>query len=230
MESLSVKNKNLSLINNLIRIGDLSYFEGPLLTLFENVINGNLYLFDWVDRDEKSNRWLVYRVHPSALLNFMNNKISHFDLFESVFNRKLYIVDVENKKLITESVLQDLDSLPQKYLPNKKNYFNSEDCQYETKIRNIVVQLMHRIKQENLYNADGISNYMLTRGFSSIKIAGFNKIVELQAGSPVKVLGTHKYSQIGVAVAAVNKYNKKMPSHSNRNFDKRLKQTNRIHA
>jgi hypothetical protein len=59
MEKLKFNiNKSLD-TGNFVRIGDLSYFEGPLLSLFEELNSGHLYLLDWVDRDEKSNRWLI---------------------------------------------------------------------------------------------------------------------------------------------------------------------------
>ncbi|EDN65617.1 hypothetical protein BGP_0795 [Beggiatoa sp. PS] len=46
---------------NLRDIVDLIYFDGPLLTLFENEY-GDSYLYYWCDVDEQCNRWLVFRV------------------------------------------------------------------------------------------------------------------------------------------------------------------------
>jgi hypothetical protein len=74
MEPLKQKFKNSSFSNSLVRIGDLVNFEGPLLTLFEDVKNGHLYLFDWVDRFDAVNRWLIYQVYPKLLLAFIQKK------------------------------------------------------------------------------------------------------------------------------------------------------------
>lgn len=43
MEILTFNNNKQLDISNFIRIGDLSHFEGPLLTLFEELNSGHLY-------------------------------------------------------------------------------------------------------------------------------------------------------------------------------------------
>ena len=75
MEQLKTKYRNVSFYNSLIRIGDLMNFEGPLLSLFEDVKNGHLYIFDWVDRLDKTNRWLIYQTYPKKILDFIQKKL-----------------------------------------------------------------------------------------------------------------------------------------------------------
>jgi hypothetical protein len=138
METLLIKNINTSLLQSLVRIGDLYYFEGPLLSLFQNSISKNFYLFDWVDRDKVNNRWLVYQVSHKALFDFINNKISHFNLYRSNPDNKFYIVDIENKSKYTDYNLSELESVPSAYYPNKDNYFDESDTRNMDKIRTIV--------------------------------------------------------------------------------------------
>jgi hypothetical protein len=53
MENLSINKEHKLKVTNLVRVGDISYFEGPILSLFTELHSGHLYLFDWVDRDKK---------------------------------------------------------------------------------------------------------------------------------------------------------------------------------
>jgi len=62
MENLSYINNNQLSQDQLIRIGDIVNFEGPLMTLYQDQKYFDLYIFDWVDRDDTTNRWLAYQV------------------------------------------------------------------------------------------------------------------------------------------------------------------------
>lgn len=136
--------------NSFIRIGDLSYFEGPLLSLFEDAITGHLYLFDWVDRDRTFNRWLIYRINPNVLLNFIKTKASHFDLFKSNPEGKFYISDIDNTShKINEYTLLEIKEVPFTYYPNKESYFEIEDCKSFDSIQAVLIQSISRQKQEN---------------------------------------------------------------------------------
>ena len=94
MENLIFNNEKKLDMTNLVRVGDLSYFEGPLLSLFEELNSGHFYLFDWVDRDMKTNRWIIYRVSPKYLLNYLSGKISHLDIFNNRPNNSVFFMDI----------------------------------------------------------------------------------------------------------------------------------------
>lgn len=153
MKSLSYSAANQLRINNLIRIGDLSYFEGPLLSLFENVRNNHLYIFDWVDRDEKSNRWLVYRVAPEALHDFIKGKISHLKLFDKRPDATIYYVDIENSNnFLYDSVLKELsEELLLEYHPNEENYFEKSDSVNFERMKALIQNALLKRKLENEY-------------------------------------------------------------------------------
>jgi hypothetical protein len=151
MENLSIKNTHSAISYNLIRVGDLVHFEGSLLTLFEDVKNGHLYIFDWVDRSSISNRWLVYRISPSALLGFINHQIPHLDLFKSNSDGKSYVTDIETKHRITVYNLSELDEVPAKYFPNKEHYFDKADSPHLEKIRAAAMKALSSKKPNNEY-------------------------------------------------------------------------------
>jgi hypothetical protein len=118
------RNKKLN-INKFKRIGDISNFEGPLLTLYEDLDNECLYLFDYVDKIDNYNRWIIYRVSANNLLQFLNKDLSHLDLFNNRLELEIYFTDI--KYNISDNIFL-LDYLPQEYYPRNDNYFDIYDC------------------------------------------------------------------------------------------------------
>ncbi len=112
--------------NLLIRVADVVNMDGPLLTLFLHA-NRQLYLFDWVDRNTESNRWLIYRTNKSLLNRFLNKEISHFQLLMSD-ESFVYKIDIDNKLDWNNCLQVPKKSLPNTYLPSKDVFFEKNDC------------------------------------------------------------------------------------------------------
>ena len=175
MENLTFSiNKQLD-TNNFIRIGDLSHFEGPLLTLFEELNSGHLYLFDWVDRDEKYNRWLIYRVSPNHLLHFIHNKISHLELFEKRPEKDVYFTDIDtgNKSFYNYNSYK-IESIPNAYYPNSDNFFELSDCNGFDKIKSVIINSLSKQKSENEYS---IVYRVTVHKRNEVKSAYFNRVI-----------------------------------------------------
>src|SRR3972149_1120510 len=82
--------------NKLIRITDLIYFNGPLLTHYISD-NGENYLFHWVDIDDKFNRWLVFRVDILTLQNYIGKKSTLKNIIQNNNDGFVYSVDIDNE-------------------------------------------------------------------------------------------------------------------------------------
>ncbi len=214
MENLSIKQTTTKIIPNLIRIGDLVNFEGPLLSLFKDARNGHLYLFDWVDRDAKFNRWLVYRVTPQALQYFIGNNISHFELLNSNPDKNFYITDIENKYRISDYDLLLLNDLPSAYLPNKDSFFTRADCTSFEKIQAIIIRELITQKQYNAYVI--AEKFESSFSFTAVRKTKFvnNTIADSRF-----YLGSKIYNQVGKTIneksTFVNRYNKNVKKVSN---------------
>jgi len=153
MENLTFNSDKQLDTSNFVRIGDLSYFEGPLLSVFEELNSGHLYLFDWVDRDEKNNRWLIYRVSPNYLLQFIHSKISHLELFQKRPEKEVYFADIDYRnKLFSDYNLYAIEKLPESYYPNSENFFEISDCNYFEKIKSVIINALSKRKSENEYS------------------------------------------------------------------------------
>lgn len=145
METLNGKSiERFNFKNSLLRIADVVNFEGPLLTLFQDSITKNLYLFDWVDRDISSNRWVVYRCNLDTLNQFIKSKISHHDLFmsdESV----CYLIDIDKNIVWNNSQKIIKQDLPESYLPQRDVFFEEVDCPNFKKLTEfIAMQSTHK--------------------------------------------------------------------------------------
>lgn len=110
----------------LRKIGDLMYFEGPLMSVYSDS-SGNAFIFDWVDSDEKNNRWLVYQVEKNQLSEYINNKISHFNLLNNPVNDLIFVIDKNPKGEIERSLVCSPNKLPYEYLPDTNIKFEVED-------------------------------------------------------------------------------------------------------
>lgn len=149
MENLLINTAHKLNVSNLVRIGDLSYFEGPVLALFEEVDTGNFYLFDWVDRDKKSNRWLIYNVLPEDLLQYLNKEISHLALFKNRAKKSVHYIDIDNQNnSFRDYDAFELTQIPKNYLPNQNNFFDLEDCPTFEKIKTSVNKSLSRQQLE----------------------------------------------------------------------------------
>jgi hypothetical protein len=112
--------------NLLIRVADVVNIDGPLLTLFLHT-NRQLYLFDWVDRDATSNRWLVYRTNKAILNRFLNKDISHYELLMAD-ESSVYKIDIDNNLVWHNCQHVAKKALPTQYLPLKDVFFDVSDC------------------------------------------------------------------------------------------------------
>ena len=140
--------KNFDLQNYLIRIVDIINFEGPLLSLYKNIKNEHLYLFDWVDRDSNYNRWLIYQTNPDILHKYLKKEISHYDLF--IANEQYCkIIDIKRNLIWKNTYLTKKNNIPNSYQPMKDVYFEECDCPNFEKLKRFVISSRASRKQEN---------------------------------------------------------------------------------
>jgi hypothetical protein len=189
MEILTFNNNKQLDTSNFIRIGDLYHFEGPLLTLFEELNSGHLYLFDWVDRDERYNRWLIYRASPNHLLKFIRNKISHLELFEKRPEKNIYFTDIDsgNKSFYNYGTFK-IESPPKAYYPNSDNYFELSDGNNIDKIKTLIISSLSKQKSENEY-----SNvyWVSVQKRNEVKSAYFNRVRNKLTSIPYPIRHTN---------------------------------------
>ncbi len=113
--------------SSYIRIADVMNYEGPLLTLFLNSKDDQLYLLDWFDVGDTYNRWLIYRTTPICIDKYISKKISTLDLFMRG-EATCTSVDVDTEYRWTNPQVLIKSEIPSEDLPSKDAFFNKVDC------------------------------------------------------------------------------------------------------
>jgi len=145
---------NKSPLQGLNRIGDIIYFEGPLLALYQSEQNGRLFLCDWVDRDAQSNRWLKYRTTALAVYQFLQKAISHRDLLRAKYTKgEFWSFEVNTEAGHHRFYRLDKDKFPEPYLPRPDSFFESSDCPQLTAIETFINKaILTELGQKVAYN------------------------------------------------------------------------------
>lgn len=111
--------------SNFRKIADLIFFEGPLLSHYVSD-KGDDYLFYWVDRDGRDNRWLVLRVSLASLQKYIGRQLSLHELIASPNDGFLYCVDVDDALSYHNVKLVQPSDLPAEYLPDADSLYEFE--------------------------------------------------------------------------------------------------------
>lgn len=105
------------------KVADLTYFDGPLLSLFRDTENHG-YLYYWCDADETYNRWLVLRITEEHLAMYIKQRLPLDEILSHPVGSELFIVDINAQGKQCSIVLMHPDQLPSDYLPQKGSFFD----------------------------------------------------------------------------------------------------------
>ena len=120
------RSEQIDFKDHLLKVGDIINLEGPMLSLFQDSRNKELYLFDWADSNENTNRWLIYKAKADILFQFLARKITYKKMFDLLNEGTFYFADIAYSENI-DYVIKRLKVLPNKYIPTKETFFDSED-------------------------------------------------------------------------------------------------------
>lgn len=132
------------------KIADLIYFEGPLLSHYVSG-KGDDYLFYWVDRDDRDNRWLVLRVSLADLQKYVGKAMTLRELIKHPNDGYLYSVDVNDDISCHNVKLVQPASLPEEYLPEMDSYYAFESIPAEDAEELLTYELTIPYKELNRF-------------------------------------------------------------------------------
>lgn len=112
---------------DLIFIGDILNYEGPMLSLFVDQ-NKCPYLFRWVKQDEDSHKWQIFKVLPGKLSAYFNHEISERELVLAAIDNEYLLVNIDPQLNYQHIHFLLQEQLPADYLPGKNAYFREEWC------------------------------------------------------------------------------------------------------
>ncbi|MCC5944191.1 MAG: hypothetical protein JJT94_04600 [Bernardetiaceae bacterium] len=128
-------------------MGDLIYYEGPLLSHFQDENQNDTHFFyRWVDNDQKANRWLVFKSSNQDLIKFFNSQFSELDLIAQ--NNTLTFLDLDDKLNPMGIYMTAFEDVPEDYLPSPKTFFEAN--RYEPYALELKAKLEDALQKENL--------------------------------------------------------------------------------
>lgn len=131
-ETLIPKNS----LPKMIKIKDLIYFDGPLLSHFETIYNEN-FLFYWVDANQDFNRWLIFRTSEKLLDNYIEKKKSLFELISDENIGNFYKIDIDNNLNHNNLSIVEFKDIPESYLPEKNSFYSFESINSDDELKHI---------------------------------------------------------------------------------------------
>ena len=131
-------------VDELHKIGDLFYFYYALHTLYRTN-KGALYMCNWMERDDVYSRWLLFKVSPEAILNYIDNKISDLELLQNV-TTPFICFDVDEHQTEHNIVACSFNDIPASYLPKASAVFYEENAPDIKAIRDYLNSYMSKIR------------------------------------------------------------------------------------
>lgn len=125
-------------VTGLIKVRDLVYFDGPLLTQYVHP-NGDDYLKYWCDCDQIANRWMILRVNEASVLRLINRFVPlDYVIPKGCRDEFVYIVDESASK--SKVNLVRLENLPSDYLPEAGAFLDKPKTRRDSKSFSVIVE------------------------------------------------------------------------------------------
>lgn len=112
-------------LKNFRRVSDLIYYEGPLLSYFQDK-EGESYLFSWVDCDDTYNRWLIIHTSFNNVVRYIKKELSLRSIIHETSEENLYLVDIDSEVNYHHLMNVRIGNLPDEYLPVSDKLYDYE--------------------------------------------------------------------------------------------------------
>ena len=109
--------------SKLIKVSDLIYFDGPLLSHYMGN-NGKNYLFLWVDADDDYNRWVVLRTDILSIQQYLDRKVNLRSLVMNPDDGFVFTVDIDDDGNYFNIKVVPIDELPENYFPTEDSFYS----------------------------------------------------------------------------------------------------------
>lgn len=109
--------------SKLIKVADLIYFDGPLLSHYMSD-KGENYLFHWADADDDYNRWIVLRTDILSIQQYLDKKVNLRSLIMEPNDGFVFSVDIDDELNYTNIKVVPVEAIPNEYLPTEDSFYS----------------------------------------------------------------------------------------------------------
>lgn len=159
----------------LVKIKDLIYYEGPLLSHYKSEFGEN-YLFYWVDSDDKFNRWLVFRTSEIILEKYISKEITLLEVMSDINIGIVFKIDVDDCLTRHNLSLIEFNDLPNSYLPSNKSYYCFKAVTSDDQLEEISNSQHKGVLQAYFNNSDKIGKGTIELDVFAQSLNDFAKI------------------------------------------------------
>lgn len=177
MENLKGISVKSDWLYDLVKVSDLIYYEGPLLSHFQSTA-GEDYLFYWVDSDELFNRWLIFNVSINKLQEYLNRKVSLLKLITDIDSGLIYKAEIDSNIKFHNVELVYIHNLPENYLPKSNSLYTFQPISLNVDLSNYSRQHNQGIFETHFDNSPKVGYGTIDAEFmanSLIQIITINK-------------------------------------------------------
>jgi len=112
-------------INGLRKVSDLIEYDGPVLSHYMDKLNVN-YLSYWVDYNSDVNRWLIWRISPQQLNDYLHKKRSLKDLLYDNNKDFIFSAELDRDNKYQNVVGITVDQIPSEYTLEENSFYVGE--------------------------------------------------------------------------------------------------------
>ncbi len=120
-----------SFFEQLTKVADLIYFDGPLLSLFRDR-DGRRYLYHWCDVGQAYHRWLIAPVHQLILEQYFNQDVTLREIIlDAIKHERACLVGIDENLHYHNISPVDVDDIPHTHLPTDDSFYDFQPIFYE---------------------------------------------------------------------------------------------------
>lgn len=108
--------------SNLIKVEDIIYYDGPLLSHYIDEHKNN-YLYYWLDNNDDFNRWLIILVNHDHLYEYLNGQRNLRSIFIQDYNKTAITIDIDDNVVKQNCLFIKMPDLPEDLLPQENSFY-----------------------------------------------------------------------------------------------------------
>ena len=111
-----------------VKLFDIEYYEGPMLSLFRDDKVDNFYLYKWLDVAKNGHKWLIFNINLDNLYDYIQQNIDERTLIENALGGQYTTAVIHPDLSFGDIKLFTNASLPPHFLPANGCFFMPPDC------------------------------------------------------------------------------------------------------
>jgi hypothetical protein len=111
-----------------VKLFDIEYYDGPMLSLFRDDKVDNFYLYKWLDVDKNGHKWLIFKTNLDNLYDYVHQNIDEKTLIKKALEGQYTTAAIQPNLGFEDIKHFTSASLPPQFLPANGCFFTQSDC------------------------------------------------------------------------------------------------------